>query len=181
MVLGLADETAPQTTFEFCEWLIRLFVANRAKGVPSWIAAYRDFCDNTIQYSHQPCSRTTPDPVACLGDQGVIDTSAIVLPRRVPRAARARSRRSRVVRGRASESDGDGSSPSPCCCRLSPLSASIATSISRRHFALEITSARLRARAPRLLSCHANVTRSASPGGALSCLGPGNSKENGHE
>ena len=69
----------------------------------------RGFCVWLIDFTKSPCNNLAPDPVECLGVQGVEIIPDIVLPQRVPRAARGRSRRSRTIRGRASKSsDGDG-------------------------------------------------------------------------
>jgi hypothetical protein len=113
------EETVATAEFEYCLWLKALLASDLGmKGVnaaaPPAILAGRNFCENQLAILNCPCNAAMPDMVQCLDVQGIEIVSEIILPQRVPRAARARSRRSRVVRGRASESssDGDGGGPS---------------------------------------------------------------------
>jgi len=75
--------------------------------MPEQITYYRGFCDWLIAFTHCPCNRAAPDPVACLGDQGVDIGANILLPKSRPRAARSRRRRARVVRGKSTDPDSD--------------------------------------------------------------------------
>lgn len=125
MFEGIADSGYTDGLLEFLSWhpcdtapaasTADLNVAGVNASVPFAIIFYRDFCDDLIAKLNCPCNNSIPDPVACLGDQGVKFVSEVFIPERVPRAARARSRRARLIRGKASEpSDGDGDGPGRC-------------------------------------------------------------------
>jgi hypothetical protein len=80
--------------------------------MPEEIIAYRGFCDWLIAFTHCPCNRAAPDPVACLGVHGVDIAPKILLPKSRPRAARRRrSRRSAL--GKSADPDGGSSGDGP--------------------------------------------------------------------
>jgi hypothetical protein len=77
------------------------------------IARFRGYCAWLITFTNSPCNRAAPDPVACLGAQGVDITPDILRPKSRPRAARSRRRHAHTtVRGKSSDPDdgGDGAS-----------------------------------------------------------------------
>jgi len=75
------------------------------------IARFRGYCDWLIAYTHCPCSRAAPDPVACLGTRGIEVAPIVLIPTSRPRARRRRRCR-RTTRGRSSDPDGPPG-PSP--------------------------------------------------------------------
>ena len=68
------------------------------------ISRFRGYCDWLIQYTHCPCNRAAPDPVACLGARGVDVAPDIPIPRSRPRAGRRR-RSCRTALGKSADPD----------------------------------------------------------------------------
>lgn len=85
------------------------------------ISRFRGFCDWLIGYTHCPCNRAAPDPVACLGAYGVDVAPRILRPKPRPRASARRRRSRRTALGKSADPDGPSRSsiavsarPPPC-------------------------------------------------------------------
>jgi hypothetical protein len=118
----LEEQPVADDCGHFSWWLIDSLFPDDANGVltSSGVEAgapefsrFSGYCAWLITFTNSPCNRAAPDPVACLGAQGVDIAPDVLRPKLRPRAASSRRRRAHtIVRGKSSDPD-DGDGPSP--------------------------------------------------------------------